>query len=126
MGRNIGRHAHRDPGGAIGQQVGIRRRQKRGFLARAVKVVAKIDRVFGQTVHQFGARQRHARLGITIGSGVIAIDITEVPLPVDQRVADRKFLGQAHQRVVNRAIPVGVIVAHRVAHDLGDTPMHRL
>src|SRR5699024_701326 len=42
----------------------------------------------------------------------------EVPLAQDQRVAHRPGLHQAHHRVVDRGVAVGVVVAHHLADHL--------
>ena len=122
MGRDIGRHAHRDPAGAVGQQMRKRRRQNRGFLKRRVIVRAEIDRVFGQPLHQGFGNRGQARLGISAGGGVIAVDVAKVPLPVHQRIADVEILCQTRHRVVNRGLAMGVKVTHDIATDLGGFP----
>jgi len=89
-----------------------------------------------------GARQPD--LGVALGRGRIAVDRAEIALPVDQRQAHRKILRHAHQRVVDRAIAVRVILTHHVAddprrldvflvgrvallvHRIKDAPVHRL
>ena len=60
-----------------------------------------------------------ARLGVAIGGGVIAVDIAEIALPVDQRVALREILREAHQRVVDRLVAMRVVLADDVADDAG-------
>ena len=65
------------------------------------------------------AAVRHARFGVALGGRVIAVDVAEVALAVDQRVAHGEILRQAHQRVVDRLVAVRVVVAHHVADDLG-------
>ncbi len=57
--------------------------------------------------------------GVALGGRVIAVDVAEVALPVDQRVAHGEVLREARQRVVDRLVAVRVVVAHRVADDLG-------
>ena len=49
-----------------------------------------------------------AAFGVAHGGGVIAIDIAEIALPVDQRIAHAKILRQAHQRVIDRLIAMGM------------------
>ena len=59
------------------------------------------------------------RLGlrVPVGGGIIAVDVAEVPLPVDQRVAEREILGEADHRVVDALVAVRVIFADDVADD---------
>jgi hypothetical protein len=119
MGRNIRGHANRDPACAIGQQVGECRRQDHRFFQRAVIIRAEIHSILGQPLEQRLGRFGHPRFGVARGGGVVAVDIAEIPLPVDQRVADVEILRQTRHRVINRGVPVRVIVAHHVACDLG-------
>ena len=117
--RDVRRHADGDAGRAVGQQVRERRRQHHRLLAGAVVGRAEIDRVL---VDAFEQRLRHlvsAALGVAHGRGVIAVDVAEVALPVDQRVAHGEILREAHQRVVDRLVAVRVVVAHHLADDLG-------
>ena len=85
-----------------------------------------------------------AALGVAHGGGVIAVDIAEIALAVDQRVALGEVLRQAHQRVVDRDVAVRVELADHVAdharalleaaggiepelqHGVEDAPLHRL
>src|SRR3546814_6677875 len=50
-----------------------------------------------------------------LGRGVIAVDVAEIALPVDQRVAHREVLGQPHQGVIDRCVAMRVELAHDVA-----------
>jgi hypothetical protein len=61
----------------------------------------------------------HARLGVAHGGGVIAVDIAEIALPVDQRIAHREILAEADQRVVDRLVAVRVELTHHVTDDAG-------
>ena len=60
-----------------------------------------------------------AALGVAHGRRVIAVDVAEVALAVDQRVAHGEVLREPHQRVVDRLVAVRVEVAHHLADDLG-------
>ena len=46
-------------------------------------------------------------------------DGAEVPLPVDEPVAQVPVLGHPHQRVVDRRVAVRVVPLHRLADDAG-------
>jgi hypothetical protein len=91
------------------------------------------------------ARDRgQATLRVTHGRRRIAIERTEVALPIDQRHAQAVRLRQTYQCVVDGGVTVRVVVAHHVAHHLGallvlavgqqallphgeqDAPLHRL
>ncbi len=58
-----------------------------------------------------------AHFGVAHRRGRIAVDRAEIALPVDQRHAHREVLRHAHQRVVDRLVAMGMILAHDVAHD---------
>jgi hypothetical protein len=50
------------------------------------------------------------RLGVAHGRGVIAVDVAEIALALDQRVARGEILRLAHQRLVDRAVAVRVVL----------------
>ena len=50
----------------------------------------------------------HARFGVAIGGGIVAVDIAEIALPVDERIARGEILREAHQRVIDRLIAMRV------------------
>src|SRR5664280_2057720 len=58
-------------------------------------------------------------LGVAHGGGVIAVDIAEIALPVDLRIALGEILRQPIQRVVDRLVAVRMEIAHHVADYLG-------
>ncbi len=86
----------------------------------------------------------HARFGVTVGGRIIAVDIAEIALAVDQRIARGEILRQPHHGVVDRLVAMRMERAHHVADDLGgllerragvepqqahaieDAPVHRL
>ena len=118
-GGNVRRHADGDAGRAVGKQIWKRRRQHHGLGAGAVVGRAERDRLL---VDAFEQRLRHLRqpaLGVAHGRGVIAVDVAEVALPVDERVAHGEALGEPHERVVDRLVAMRVVAAHHLADDLG-------
>ena len=58
--------------------------------------------------------------GVAHGGRVIAVDVAEVALPVDQRIALREILREPHQRVVDRLVAVRMEFADHVADDARD------
>ncbi len=142
--RNVGRHADRDTAGAVDQKVGKARRQHHRLALAAVVVRLEIDRVLVDVLEQRHGRPRQPRFGVAHGRRRIAVDRAEIALPVDQRQAHGEILRHAHQRVVDRAVAVRVILTHHVAddarrfhvfavgrmpfrvHRIEDAPMHRL
>ena len=57
------------------------------------------------------------RFGVAVGGGVIAVDVAEIALAVDQRIAKREILREADHRVVDRLVAVRMIFADDVADD---------
>jgi hypothetical protein len=119
MRRNVGCHANGDASRPIEQQV----RQppgEDGWLGHGGVVVRnKIDRVFVDVQQEFGGDLSETRLGVAHGRCAVAIDRSEIPLPVDQGVAQIERLRHAHQRVIDRAVAVRVIVLHHLADRSG-------
>ena len=116
VARDVGRHAHSDPAGAIGEQVG----EEAGHDFRLFFLIVvgrnEIDRACVEAFHQAHRGLRQPRLGIAIGGGVIAVDIAEVPLPFDQRVAQRKILREPDHRIIGRGVAMRVVLADHLAH----------
>ena len=117
MRRDAGRHADRDPAGAVGQQIGEGAGEQLRLLLLAVIGRAELGRVLVQAVHQVDRDLRQPRLGIAIGGGIIAVDIAEIALTVDQRVTEREILRQPDHRVIDGLVAVRVIFADHVADD---------
>ena len=144
MRRDACRHADRDALRAIRQQVGHGRRQHDRLQRVAGIIVAPVDRVLVDPLQQEAGEIGQARLGVAIGGGVIAVDIAEIALALDEGIARGEILRQPHQRLVDRLIAVRMERAHHVADDLRaflerrarielqymhpvqDAPMHRL
>ena len=114
MGRDIGCHPHRNTGGPIGEQIGESGRHNHGFIFRTVVSRAEINRILVKSFHQQGSDLGQAGLGIAHRSRVIAVDIAEITLPVHQRIANGKILGQTHQSVINRLIAMRMIFTDHI------------
>ena len=117
--RNGGRHADRDALRAVGEKVWERARQHHRLFFRAVIGRAEIDRVLVDAVDQEPGDLGEARLGVAHRGGIIAVDIAEIALAVDQRIALGEFLREAHQRVIDRLVAMRVELADDVADDAG-------
>ena len=114
MRRDVGRHADRDAGRAVYQQVGEAGRQYDRLLALLIKVRLEIDRVF-LDIRQHVVRQLgHAGLGITVCCRRVAVHRTEVAVTVDQRIVQRERLRHTHHRVVNRCVTVRMVAAEHI------------
>ena len=117
--RDVGRHADRDARRAVGEQIGKRRRQHDGFEHAAIVVRAEIDGVFVEPFEDGGRDVGHARFGVARGGRIIAVDVAEVALAIDQRIAHGEILREARERIVDRLVAVRMQIAHHVADDLG-------
>ena len=117
--RDRGGHADGDAGGAVGEQVGEAGGQDDGLVVGAVVGGLEVDRVLFDAVEQQRGGHRQLSLGVAHGRGVIAVDVAEVALPVDLRIALGEVLGHADQGVVDRLVAVRVIAAHHLADHLG-------
>ena len=116
--RNAGGHAHGDAAGAVDQQVRQLRGQHRRLAVALVIGGNEIDRVELQIVQQQCRVGRHARFGVPHGGRRQAGDRAEVTLLIDQHVAHVPFLGHAHQRRIDHAFAVRMIVTAGIAGDL--------
>ena len=116
--RHVGRHADGDAGRSVDQQVRKRRRQHRRLFGRLVVVRREVDGLFVEIRHHVVGERLEPRLGVPHGRGRIAVDRSEVALPVHERVAHVEVLRHADERVVDRRVAVGMEVAHHLADDL--------
>ena len=117
--RDVGRHADGDAARPVAQQVGNGPRQHRRLVFGAVVIGAEIDRVLVDPFEQGERVARQPRLGIAHRRRAIAVDIAEIPLTLDQRVAHREILRHPHHRVVDRLVAMRVELAHHVADHPG-------
>ena len=115
--RNVGGHADRDAAGAVDQKVREFRRQNRRLLLGAVVVRLEVDGVLVDIVEQVVRDLGQAGFGITHGGGHIAVDRTEIALPVDQRHAHGEILRHADHRIVDRLVAMGMVFTDHVADD---------
>ncbi len=142
--RYVRGHSDRDPGRAVDQQVRQLGGQDRWLLQTAVEVVDPVDRVLVQVVQHLLGHLVQAAFGVPHGRRFVAVDRTEVALPVDERVTQRELLGHADHRIVDRRVAVRMVLPQRfsdhpgallmrlvggephVVHRVQDAAMHRL
>ena len=117
--RDVRRHADRDAGRAVREQVREARRHDRRHLVLLVVVRLEVDDVLIEVAQHLDRDRREPALRIAHGRSGIAVDVAEVALRIDQRIARRERLAQAHQRVVDRRVAVRVIFAHAITDDAG-------
>ncbi len=118
-GGHVGGHAHRDAGRAVDQEIGDARRQDHRLPLGLVEVRDEIDGVPVDVGEHLVGDLGQARLGVAHRRRRVAVDRPIVALPVDQRIAQRELLDHAHQRLVDRRVAVGMVLAHAVADDAG-------
>lgn len=117
MRRDTGGHADCDAARAVRQQIGEQAGEQFRLLLLTVVRRAIGDGILVQPVHQVDRDLRQPRLGVAIGGGIIAIDVAEIALPVDQRIAQREILREADHRVVDRLVAMRMVLADDVADD---------
>ena len=116
--RDVGRHADRDAGGPVDQQIRNARGQDHRLGLGAVVVRAERDRVLIDLDQHLIAEPREPAFRVAHRRGVVAVERSEVARAVDQRIAQRERLRHAHERLVERGVAVRVIRAHHVANHL--------
>ncbi len=118
VGRDVRRHPHRDPAGAVHQQVREARGQDDGLLFVAVVVRDEVDGLGLDVAEHLERHGRETCLRVPHGSWRVAVDGAEVPVRVDERMPEREVLPHPNQRVVDGFQAVGVVLLH----DLTDRP----
>ena len=113
---HVGRHADRDAGRAVDEQVRVGGGQHGGLLELPVVVRDEVDDVLVEVLGEGERRRREARLGVA-GSGGTVVERAEVAVAVDERHAQRERLREAHERVVDRRVAVRVELSHHLADD---------
>ena len=106
------------PADPLTSRFGNGRRQNGRLLRRLVVVGREVDGLLVEIRHHVVGERLQTRLGIPHRRRAIAVDRTEVALPVHRRVAHVEVLRQPDQRVVDRRVAVGMEVAHHLADNL--------
>ena len=119
VGGHVGRHAHRDPGRAVHEEVRDAGRQDHRLVFGAVVVRNEVDRLLVEVREQLVGNACHPDLGVAHRGRRIAVHGAEVALAVDEHLAHRERLGHPHDRVVDRGLAVGVVLADDVADHAG-------
>jgi hypothetical protein len=114
--RDVGGHADGDALAAVDQQVRETARQHGRFVLRRVEVADHVDGVLVDTGEHVGGERRQAALGVAVRGRRVG-GRAEVAVLVDEHVAQREVLAHPYERVVDRLIAVGVVLADHVADD---------
>ncbi len=117
MGRNVGRHPHRDSRRPVNEQVGKLGRQNLGLKGSGGIVGAQVDRLVAQLAQEHRGDRSQTAFGVPHGRGGVAVDRSEVAVALDHWVAQAERLGHPHQCVIDRLVAVGVIGLHDLTHD---------
>ncbi len=118
--RHVGRHADRDPGRAVDQQVRIGGREDDRLLLLPVVVRLEGDGLLVDRLRHQRRRVGHPAFGVPHGGGrVVVAEGAEVPVPVDEGEPHGERLGHPHQRVVDRRVSVRVQLTHDLADHAG-------
>ena len=120
VGGDAGRHTNGDPFRAVDQEIGKTHRQNLRLLLCLIEVRDKIHDILVK-IRQICllSHLRKARLRVTHGCRAVPFNRTEVAVSVNQDHPLLKFLRHDHQRLIDRAVPVRVILTHGIAHDTG-------
>ena len=117
--RDVGGHADGDTVGTIDEKVRIFRRQHCRLKLRLVVILGKIDGFLVDVTKQAFRRPRQPGFGVTHRRRRIAIDRSEIALPVDKRKPHGKILRHPDHGLIDRAVAMRVIVTHHVTDDAG-------
>ena len=117
--RHVRRHPDSDPRGAVDEQVWKTRRQHDRLFRRFVVGRHIVDGLFFNIAQHLLRQLRHARLGVTLRSRFVAVDVPEVPLAVDQRIAHAEILRQTHHRIVHGIVAVWMVVRQHIPDNVG-------
>ena len=119
VGRDVRGHTHGNTRGTVHQQVREQRGQHAGLLLLAVEVIDHVHRLLLQVLHHSLAHRCQTCLGVTHGSGAVAIHGAEVTLTIDKRITHVPVLCQTYHGEIDTAVAVGVIVTEHITYGAG-------
>ena len=119
MRRAVGRHADRDTGTAVDEQVRNTGGQHFRFVFTVIVIRAKVDGFLVDVFKQRRGDLRKPRFGVPLCRRRVTVHGTEVPLAIHKRIAHVERLRHADQRIVNGRIAVRMVLAHHFASNFG-------
>ena len=119
MWGDVRRHADRDAGRAVDQQVRKPCGEDGRLTLGAVVVVHEVDGVPVDVLQQLLGDGGEPRLRVAHRCGGVVVDGAEVALAVHQRMAHGEALRHTDESVVHRGVAVGVVLAKHLADDGG-------
>jgi hypothetical protein len=126
VGRDVRGHADGDAAGSVHQQVGEPRREHDRLLFVSVVVGDEIHGLGVDVAEHLHRRRREACFRVSGRRRRVAVDGSEVPVRVDQGMAEREVLGHPDEGVVDRRLTVRVVLGHHAAHDVGRFPVRAI
>ena len=144
MRRDVCGHADGDATGTVHQEVREPAGQHARLGRRLVEVGHEVDGLLFDVPQHLHRDLRQPGLGVPHRGGAVAIHRAKVAVALHQHRAGGEVLRQAHHRVVDRGIAVGVVFTEHVAddthrfaeglvrrnaqlvHRVEDAPVHRL
>src|SRR5215217_5946308 len=117
VGWDLGGHTDRDAVRPVDEQVREPCRQDLGLFQALVEVRNEVHRVGVYVPQHLGRHAGEPGFCVPHRARWIAVYAPEVPLAVHKRVSEGEVLGHACQRVVDRLVPVRVVLAHDVSDD---------
>ena len=119
MRRDICRHSDCDTGSAVYKKVRESGRQYSRLFLGLIEVRDKVNGIFIDVRQHLNGDLAESRLGVSHGSGTVAIDRTKVSVSVYEHVAHGPFLSHVYQCSVDGAVSVRMIFTHGIADDTG-------
>ena len=119
MRRDAGRHTDGNTRCAVGEQVRKAGGKDDGLAVLAVISRSEIDGILVDPVEHRLRHRRQSAFGVTHCGSIIAVDIAEIPLAVDQRISLREVLRETHQCVIDGQLAMGMKLADDVANHPG-------
>ena len=114
---NVSRHTDRDTVRPVDEHVREARRQNSGLHARIVERRIEVDGFLVEVAKHFRGKFGKPRFGVSHCRRGVAVDRTEVTVSFNEREIDCKVLRKSDERVVDRAVAVGVVFTETVTDD---------
>ena len=115
--RNLGRHPHCDAVGTVHQQTGHDGGKNLRLYRLAVEVGVEVDRAPVNVLHHGDGELRKPCFRVPVGGRRVPIHRTEIAFSVNQRMPLIESLGEPYERVVDRSVPVRVVLLEDLPDD---------
>ena len=115
--RDVRGHPNRDPPGTVHQQVRESGGKHDRLLLVPIEVRLEVDGLGLDVPKELQGHGGKPSFRVPVRCGRVAVDGAEVPVSVHQGGSKREVLGHPHQGVVDRVVPVRVVLPDHVADD---------